>query len=46
VEREAETKEKQLEVLKFMKKSGFDLIPKEISSRIIRELKSGLLIIP
>jgi hypothetical protein len=29
-----------------MKKSGFDLIPKEISSRIIRELKSGLLIIP
>jgi hypothetical protein len=35
-----------MEVLKFMKISGFDLIPKEISSRIIRELKSGLLKIP
>ena len=46
VQRKSETKEKQLEVLKFMKSSGFDLIPKEISSRIIRELKSNMLIIP
>jgi len=44
--RESETKEKQLKVLEFFKLSGFDLIPKEISSRIIRNIKSGLLVIP
>lgn len=41
-----EQKEKQKKVLEFMGKSGFDLIPKEITNRIIRELQSNTLIIP
>ncbi len=44
--RKAEEKEKQLEVLKFMRASGFDLIPKEITDKIIRELQSNVLTIP
>jgi hypothetical protein len=44
--REAEDKEKQLEVLKFMRSCGFDLIPKELSRRVIRELQSNTLVIP
>ena len=46
LQRDSETKEKQLKVLEFFKASGFDLIPKEISTRIMSELKSGILIIP
>ncbi|MDZ7818895.1 MAG: hypothetical protein U5K55_09860 [Aliarcobacter sp.] len=39
-------KEKQVEVLKFMKDSGFDLIPKEISDKFIQQLQSNTLNIP
>lgn len=46
IEIKSETKEKQLKVLEFMKNSGFDLIPKDITDRIIEELKSNTLIIP
>jgi hypothetical protein len=46
VQRDSETKEKQLKVLDFFKASGFDLIPKAISTRIVSELKSGMLVIP
>lgn len=46
VKRKEEAKEKQLEVLEFMKNSWFDLIPKDISNRIIKELQSNTLTIP
>ena len=46
IEMKAEQKEKQKKVLEFLKKSGFDLIPKEITNRIIRELQSNTLTIP
>lgn len=46
LEMESKQKEKQLKVLEFMKNSGFDLIPKEITNRIIRELQSNTLVIP
>jgi len=42
----SETKEKQLEVLNFMRSSGFDLIPKEISDKLIREVQGETLNIP
>lgn len=46
LEMNAEQKEKQKKVLEFLKKSGFDLIPKEITNRIMRELQSNTLTIP
>ena len=46
LEMNAEQKEKQKQVLEFLKKNGFDLIPKEITNRIIRELQSNTLTIP
>ena len=46
LEMNTEQKEKQKKVLEFLKKSGFDLIPKEITNRIIRELQSNTLTIP
>lgn len=46
LKRKSEEKEKQLEVLKFMKKCGFDLIPKKITDRIVRDLKANMLTIP
>jgi len=46
LEIKSEQKEKQKKVLEFLKKSGFDLIPKEITNRIIRELQSNTLTIP
>lgn len=46
VTRKEEAKEKQVEVLKFMKNSWFDLIPKSISNKIIGELQSNMLMIP
>ena len=46
LEIESKQKEKQLKVLEYMKRSGFDLIPKEVTNRIIRELQSNTLIIP
>ena len=46
LEMESEQQEKQKKVLEFLKKSGFDLIPKEITNRIIRELQSNTLTIP
>jgi len=46
LEMESEEQEKQKKVLEFLKKSGFDLIPKEITNRIIRELQSNTLTIP
>ena len=33
-------------MLEFMHSSGFDLFPKELSNRIIGQLKSGMLVIP
>lgn len=44
--RKAEEKEKQLKVLKFMQNSGFDLIPKDITDKIIRQFQSNMLTIP
>jgi len=44
--RNSEAKEKQLEVLNFMRSSGFDLIPKEISDKLIREVQGETLHIP
>ena len=46
VERESQAKEKQKEVLEFMKISWFDLIPKNITDKIIRELQGNTLTIP
>ena len=46
LKRKSEEKEKQLEILEFMKKCWFDLIPKEITDRIIKNLKSNILTIP
>ena len=39
-------KEKQVEVLNFMRDSGFDLIPKEISDKFIQQLQANTLNIP
>lgn len=39
-------KEKQVEVLNFMRDSGFDLIPKEISDKFINELQTNTLNVP
>ena len=46
LESTSEEEEKQLETLKFLRASGFDLLPKWISDRVIRELKSNILTIP
>lgn len=46
LKRKSEDKEKQIDVLKFMKNSWFDLIPKDITNKIIEELKSNMLLIP
>jgi hypothetical protein len=42
----SEQKEKQVEVLKFMNSCGFDLIPKEISDKFIRDIQAHTLQIP
>lgn len=42
----SEEKKKQVEVLSFMQSSGFDLIPKEITDSILREVHGGTLVIP
>ena len=39
-------KEKQVEVLNFMRDRGFDLIPKEISDKFIQQLQANTLNIP
>ncbi len=39
-------KEKQVEVLNFMRDSGFDLIPKEISDKFVQQLQANTLNIP
>lgn len=39
-------KEKQVEVLNFMRDSGFDLIPKEISDKFVQQLQTNTLNIP
>lgn len=46
LKRDSETKEKELEILKFLNKSGFDLLPKEITDKIVKEIQSNSLIIP
>jgi len=46
VKRKSESKERQLKVLKFFKECGFDLIPKEITNRIIANIKNNSLMIP
>lgn len=46
VKLETKQEKKQKEVLKFMRNSWFDLLPKNISNRIIRELQSNILTIP
>jgi hypothetical protein len=43
---DSETQEKQVEVLKYLKSSGFDLIPKELTDRLIKNIQAGLLTIP
>lgn len=44
--RKSDEKKKQLEVLNFMRGSGFDLIPKELSDSIIAEIQAESLKIP
>ena len=44
--RDSEAKEKQVEVLKFFKNSGFDLFPKELTDKVINIVQSGMLIVP
>lgn len=44
--RKSDEKKKQLEVLNFMKGSGFDLIPKELSDGIIADIQAESLKIP
>lgn len=44
--RKSNEKKKQLEVLNFMKDSGFDLIPKEFSDSIIADIQGESLKIP
>lgn len=39
-------KEKQVKVLNFMRDSGFDLMPKEISDKFIQQLQSNTLNVP
>jgi len=46
LQRKSIDKKKELEVLKFMKNSWFDLFPKKLTNRIIHEVKSSMLIIP
>jgi len=46
VQRDSVEQKRELEVLEFMHSSGFDLFPKELSNRIIGQLKSGMLVIP
>lgn len=45
VMRSKEAKDKELEVLKFLKISGFDLIAKNITDKIFRELKANTFMI-
>lgn len=45
VTRSKEAKDRELEVLKFLKISGFDLIAKNITDKIFRELKANTLMI-
>lgn len=42
----SEKQEKQVEVLNFMRDSGFDLIPKEISDKFMNELQTNTLNVP
>ena len=46
VQKGSAEKKIELEVLHFMKSSGYDLFPKEVTNRLIAELKSNILIIP
>jgi hypothetical protein len=46
IKRDSTEKKRELEVLEFMKSSGFDLFPKEITNRLVKELMSNTLIIP
>jgi hypothetical protein len=46
VERDSKEQEKQLKILDFMKVSGFNLIPKELTDRLISDMKSNILTIP
>ncbi len=46
IQRNSEEKERQVEVLKFMKASWFDLIPKNITNRIIEQIQANQLNIP
>ena len=41
--RQKERKEKELEVLDFLNKTGFDLIPKDLTDKLIREIQSNVL---
>lgn len=43
---EEKNKEKQLEVLKFLRNSGFDSLPKDLTDRLIRDIESNVLTIP
>ena len=46
IPQQLEYKEKELKVLEFMGKCGFDKLPKNITDRIIKELQSETLTIP
>lgn len=46
VSRDSESKEKELDVLKFLNISAFDQLPKSISDMLIKELKGNVLSIP
>ncbi len=43
---DSKTNKKQVKVLKFMNRCGFDKLPKDITNRVIQEIESGMLIIP
>lgn len=46
LQRESAEKERQLEVLEFMNKSWFDLIPQELSNKFIKSIWNNTLVIP
>jgi hypothetical protein len=46
LEMKDEAKEKQLEVLNFMSACGFNLFPKELTDKLINDMKANVLVVP
>jgi hypothetical protein len=46
LEMKDEAKEKQLEVLNFISACGFDLFPKELTDKLINDMKANVLVVP